>query len=62
MDPNETLKLLRVMSCVAQALQDGHCELGKERLEEYFCQLGELFEALDGWLRKGGFLPEGWRR
>lgn len=24
-------------------------------------RLGELFEAIDGWLKTGGFLPESWR-
>lgn len=44
MDPNETLRLMRLAV--------------KDDLD----QLADLFEALDGWLSKGGFLPAAWRQ
>src|ERR1700751_2999954 len=44
MDPNETLKALRYL------MQGNFVE----------SQTRELFEALDEWLSKGGFLPSDW--
>lgn len=56
MDPNETLKQLREL-------------LGRDNtprsVTAKLCTLAdaeELFQALDEWLSKGGFLPEEWKR
>lgn len=50
MDPNETLRMLRER--VADALND----------RDYSpIRVAILFEALDEWLSKGGFLPDDWR-
>ena len=52
MDPNACLKELR--------------ELGKHfenvpSLEDAY-RMAELFDALDKWISKGGFLPKAWSR
>lgn len=49
MDPNETLAALRRWK--------DHLFVG-EHSEDH---AKELFEALDEWLSKGGFLPRDWR-
>lgn len=48
MDPNETLRLARVMTAFCAASDDEHSR-----------NLAELFDALDGWLSRGGFLTTG---
>lgn len=57
MDPEETLRRLREMTAAHFA--------GAYRDEEAAANLNEMaehFDALDGWLSKGGFLPLAWRR
>jgi hypothetical protein len=52
MDPDETLNELRVLVARVRAgsrLSQGDVERG-----------ADLFEALDGFLASGGFLPVGW--
>jgi hypothetical protein len=53
-DPNATLARLRELArrCVQGALVD--------RMETE--EMAELFEALDTWITRGGFLPEAWAR
>jgi len=52
-DPNATLKELRDL--VSDAIDRD------ERLNtEDTYRLAELVRALDGWLTKGGFLPQAW--
>lgn len=51
MDPNETLKGIRRI--VAKGMD------GDINLSEYD-DLITLFDSLDGWLARGGFLPEPW--
>ena len=46
MDPNETLARLRT-----EMHDEQHFDAGL---------VMELFDALDGWLSKGGFLPDAW--
>lgn len=60
MDPNETLTQLREL--FAAVNPDGldartYYVVGME-VE----RARDLFEALDGWLTSGGFLPDAWRR
>lgn len=47
MDPNATLKELR--------------ELLKRGMRPDLERARELFEALDEWILKGGFLPDDWK-
>jgi len=59
MDPNETLKRLRELlggesSCSAKADGGLRCD--------DWSDVQELFQALDQWLSKGGFLPKAWLR
>lgn len=54
MDPNETLRLLRLT--VAQMRADEHPDIRKAHADE----IAEYFDALDEWLSRGGFLPEAW--
>ena len=53
MDPNEALKNARAALAMIRArpisTEDGAYE-----------QFTDAFEALDGWLSKGGFLPDAW--
>lgn len=52
MDPNACLAEIRRQ--VKEQLYGG-CECDAERL-------AELVEALDDWIRKGGFLPKDWQK
>jgi len=61
MDPNETLKQLRALlggdhGGVDESLLsvDAQCYL------THLCGAEELWQALDQWLSKGGFLPIDW--
>ena len=53
MDPNECLKRLR--EAAAKIIDAGGFVDGEETEDFATC-----FEALDGWLTKGGFLPSAW--
>ena len=55
MDPDanlaEQLELAnRILACGAGEMEDGELE-----------RLAELVEALDEWIKSGGFLPEAWQ-
>lgn len=54
MDPNETLRLLRLT--IKQMRVDTDPAIRQAHADE----IAEYFEALDGWLIRGGFLPEPW--
>src|SRR5574343_2048105 len=66
MDPDKTLKRLREVVQIGKSTFDLTPEETKvDDLIELFCKAQEtieLFEALDGWLSKGGFLPKDWSR
>ena len=51
MDPQASLDRLRELLVVGQDLRE-------EDVEE----VAELFEALDDWLKRGGFLPREWSK
>jgi hypothetical protein len=51
MDPNAALKELRQLA--------GRFEKGEDEPGDG-ARMGELFDALDDWLSRGGFLPQGW--
>ena len=57
MDPNEALRRAREATRKVFETIEGGSEL-RFASED----LAEAFEALDGWLSKGGFLPESWAR
>ena len=55
MDPDTNLKeqlelANRILACGAHDMVDGELE-----------RLAELVEALDEWIRSGGFLPDAWQ-
>ena len=54
MDPNETLRLIRLT--IAQMQVDDDLLI----LEGHAAELAEYFGALDDWLSKGGFFPTDW--
>ncbi len=59
MDPNENLK--EQLELVKEILAEGGCdEPDMQEMEHKSIRLAELIEALDGWIRKGGFLPKAW--
>lgn len=56
MDPNETYhQIIERIEAIKWA--DNEFEMAGEAEE-----LCELFYILDGWLSKGGFLPDKWKR
>ena len=55
MDPNETLRLLRLT--IKQMAVDTDPDIRAAHADE----IAEYFEALDGWMSTGGFLPKAWR-
>lgn len=57
MDPNANLEELRrlVARILAEDIDEAFPNMNDLRL-------AELVLALDGWLSKGGFLPNAWRR
>lgn len=52
MDPNAALRELRAI----MALIREHRRMTPEQLDH----MAELFDALDGWLSRGGFFPSPW--
>jgi len=55
MDPNTTLRLLRNALTIAQTGSGLERQNALEEIAEYAA-------ALDLWLSRGGFLPDGWTR
>ena len=61
MDPNATLHRMREISGDYAACTP-FCIAGCRRtVERYAGEMIDLFEALDEWLSKGGFLTEEWK-
>lgn len=60
MDPNKTLaNMLSIASDFIEAVDRD----GAETVDAAdACELAELVQALDGWMRKGGFLPDAWAK
>jgi len=59
MDPNETLRLLRLRAEKLQKLMDrGTSDF---ELDTATQEMLDSWKALDEWLSKGGFLPSDWR-
>lgn len=67
MDPETTLGELRALTAEGLAIWDDmgkvtrHGSQGEARLAEIGREMAEKFEALDGWLSRGGFAPAAWR-
>jgi hypothetical protein len=63
MDPEVTMTCLRdaieSAARLAERALDG--DDTQEELIGEVARIQELFDALDGWLSKGGFLPRRWR-
>ena len=66
MDPNATLAQLRELSKLALP-DEANASDASEDLADAFndatdrlAELANLFEALDGWIMKGGSLPKDW--
>ena len=60
MDPNETLKELRLL--VKQVHKDYEDPDGNGVDQDDADRLATLIESLDAWISNGGFLPKDWRR
>lgn len=60
MDPQVTLQEVRwgLEDLQRELTNDDYTD--QEALEDTFNQLKEHFDALDGWLRRGGALPDEW--
>lgn len=68
MDPNANLREQRELVDEINDIQDEVGDDGvltadqKEDLARAVFRLAELVEALDNWIRRGGFLPDTWQR
>lgn len=62
MDPNENLKRQRELAAEIIKLYEIETSLNDYKLVPLGNELAEHVQALDEWLAKGGFLPEGWSR
>jgi hypothetical protein len=67
-DPNANLREQRECAKGLNSLRDGVADDGRYTVAElaaiggYAMRLAELVEALDEWIKSGGFLPEDWQR
>jgi hypothetical protein len=59
MDPDTTLAELRETSTELQEILNSGDD--PEEIEIRAQRMVELFDALDGWLQSGGFLPRAWQ-
>lgn len=63
MDPNVTLQELRWgFEDLLRDLTNDDYATSPKVLEESIERLEQHFDALDGWLRRGGLLPDDWSR
>jgi hypothetical protein len=60
MDPNAALAALRAQMQELSRLLAGLDVLATTHVEDAAAEVVEAFEALDGWLTGGGFLPQAW--
>lgn len=71
MDPNDTLHELRELVAETNRIRDLLAQdqsmawTARQAQEACLAKLGlevaEKFDALDGWMSKGGFAPDAWR-
>lgn len=57
MDPNETLTKLRDL--IGEIFETNEAD---DDCTDMAVEMAELFDALDGWIIKGGFLPDAWSK
>lgn len=57
MDPNDVLANLRSAS---EEWTSDHLHLTHQDATDKLTYVLDLFEALDGWISRGGFLPKEW--
>lgn len=57
MDPDVALNELRAITAIIRMTPAEHRQLTAEQITD----LGERFDALDGWMTSGGFMPVAWR-
>jgi len=55
MDPDEALKQLRILAAAVQIAKDNNTLEAEDA-----GLMADLFEGLDGWISRGGFLPAAW--
>ena len=66
MDPNATLAQLRELSKLVLPDEANALDASEDLADAFndatdrLAELANLFEALDGWIMKGGFLPKEW--
>lgn len=58
MDPDKALQIAR--EAVVKLHADLPFEKDRDDVDDAAGALADAFEALDGWLSKGGFLPKAW--
>jgi hypothetical protein len=70
MDPNEALKLMRELAKKILAIaNEPNCDepsyddlVSSAQEFSTAIEMAEQFEALDEWIKSGGFLPEDWKQ
>ncbi len=64
MDPDANLKeQLEIAKRLLKKFMDSDKDMAFDESDEGdVVRLAELVEAMDGWIRKGGFLPAAWRK
>jgi len=60
MDPDEALHQIRMAIAHFRAITDGRATLCEAEVAASTAL--EHFEALDGWMSRGGFKPEDWSK
>lgn len=59
MDPNETKRRILALQAIVTRERGERAKLNGEELEAVLDELDELWDALNGWVRNGGFKPKG---
>lgn len=67
MDPEQAYKELvslveEINEIEDEVGEEGYSDEQSGRLQEIAVEQAQYFEALDGWLSKGGFLPAAWKK
>lgn len=62
MDPNKTLTEIRALIREIQAAQDSTAPIDPDAGATRAVRLAELVDALDGRIKRGGCLPDSWKR
>lgn len=62
MDPNRNLEEQRELIAEIMALEDSGDTSKLNEIASAGAKLAELAQALDEWIRNGGFLPKEWQQ